>query len=182
MVVGHYASALVAKERDPATPLWLFLGAAMLLDFVMSALVLAGIEKMNPDPARMGSVLERAVVDMTFSHDLVPVAIWTVLAALFAYAVTNRIVAAFWVGALVIVHELSDFASGFGHFVFGPDSRAVGLGLYSSEPLLALLIELTFAVACVAWYTSRTALPRWKAVGLNLTVLVGIGAMIPNAI
>jgi hypothetical protein len=183
MVVGHYATALVAKERDPKTPLWLFLAAAMLLDFAMSAFVLAGIEKLERDPVKTsGSIFERALVDMTFSHDVVPVAIWTLLAATFAYAVTSRLVAALWVAALVIVHELSDFAAGFGHFVLGPDSQPVGLALYSTAPLPAIGIELVFALACVYWFTSRTNLPRWKTIGLYLTVLLGIGAMIPNAI
>ena len=182
MVVGHYATALVAKERDPKTPLWLLLVAAMLLDFVMSALVLAGIEKMEPDPSRTGPMLTRAIVDMTFSHDIIPVAIWTVIAATFAYAVTSRFAAAFWVAVLVIVHELSDMVSGFGHFILGPDSQPVGLALYSTAPLPAIAIELVFALLCVYWFTTRTGLAPWKTIGLYLTVLLGIGAMLPNAI
>lgn len=182
MVVGHYATALVAKERDPETPLWLFLVAAMLLDFAMSAFVLAGIEKLDPDPAKAGSVFERAVVDMTFSHDVVPVAIWCVLGALFVYTFTSRIVPALWAAGLVAFHELSDFAAGFGHYIMGPDTQPVGLALYSTAPLPALAIELALALACVAWFTSRTKLARWKTVGLYLTAIAGVAALLPNAI
>ena len=33
MVVGHYATALVAKKHVPDAPLWLFLIASILLDW-----------------------------------------------------------------------------------------------------------------------------------------------------
>ena len=43
VIVGHYATALVARERDPQTPLWLFLVAAILLDFLLVIFV-PGVE------------------------------------------------------------------------------------------------------------------------------------------
>jgi hypothetical protein len=182
VIVGHYATALVAKERDPASPLWLLLAASMVLDFAMVSLVLAGVETMQPDPAAAGPALASMQIDMTFSHDLVPVLCWTLGVGLLAYAITRRRATALWAAGLVAFHEICDLVSGFPHFVMGPGTPEIGLGLYQQAPLVALGIELALGLACVAWFTSRRTLPRARTIGLFATVVFGVVALLPMAL
>ncbi len=182
MVVGHYATALVAKERDPASPLWLLLAASMILDFAMAGLVLAGVETMQPDPNASGSSLASMQIDMTYSHDLVPVAGWTLGVGLLAYALTRRRATALWAAGLVAFHEVCDLVSGFPHFVMGPGTPEVGLSLYYRAPLAAMGIELALGLACVAWFTRRAGISRGKKIGLYATVVFGVAVLLPGAL
>ena len=74
MVVGHYATALVAKKHVPEAPLWLFLVASILLDWLLVIFVVAGIEEMKP--AADSPSFTKMIVDTTYSHDLLPVLGW----------------------------------------------------------------------------------------------------------
>jgi hypothetical protein len=182
MIAGHYATALVAYERDRTAPLWLFLLASMLLDFIMAALVLTGVESMRPVPVAGKPQLATFVIEMTYSHDVVPVVGWALAMAAIAFAVTRRRSTALWAAGLVAVHEVADLISGFPHFVLGPDTPRVGLGLYTSAPLLALAIELGLGLACVGWFCSRTNLSRGRRVGLYAVVTFGTLALLPAAL
>ncbi len=179
MIVGHYATALVAKRHDRQTPLWIFLLAAISLDILLLIFMFAGVESMMP---REGGGLSSMEIYMPYSHDIVPVLFWTVLIALGGYVLTRRRSVAMWAGALVIVHELADLVAGFSHNVMGPDSMQVGIGLYSSSPLTALAIEAVFAAVCVYWYTAGVSLPRWRVIGLYATVALGILMILPAAL
>jgi hypothetical protein len=182
VVVGHYAAALVAKERDPSSPLWLLLASSMILDFAMAGLVLAGLESMRPDPSAPGPALASMQIDMTYSHDLVPVLGWTLGVGLLAYALTRRRETALWAAGLVAFHEVCDLVSGFPHFVMGPGTSELGLGLYVQAPLAALGIELALGLACVAWFTRRAAISRGKKVGLYAAVVFGVAVLLPAAL
>ncbi len=182
MVVGHYASALVAKRHDPGGPLWLFLLASMWLDYLMAGLVLAGVERMQPDPARTGSILQRMSIDMTWSHDLVPVLGWCVLLGGLAWVVTRSRTTALWAAGLVAFHEACDLVAGFPHHVMGPGTLELGVGLYHTAPLVALGVELALGLACVAWFAARARLSTGKKLGLYATVVLGVVAMLPNAL
>lgn len=180
MVAGHYAMALVAYERQRSAPLWLLLFASIFLDLLMIVLVLVGVETMAPpEGARPG--LAAMQVDMTFSHDLVPVLLWAVALAGFGWWVTRRLAIALWAGALVLLHEAADFLSGFPHYVLGPGTTELGLGLYFRAPLLALAIELVVALACVWWFCRRTDLPRGRRIALYGLAIAGVAAMLPLA-
>ena len=49
MIGGHYATALVPyTQLERKAPLWLFLTAAMVIDFVLITLVVGGIETATP--------------------------------------------------------------------------------------------------------------------------------------
>ena len=113
MVAGHYATALVAYERERTAPLWLLLFASIFLDLLMITLVLLGVETMAP-PEGVKPSLAAMRVDMTFSHDVVPVLLWSVAIAGFAWWWTRRLAIAAWAAALVLLHEVADFVSGYG--------------------------------------------------------------------
>lgn len=180
MVAGHYAMALVAYERQRSAPLWLLLFASIFLDLLMIALVLFGVETMAP-PEGVRPSLTAMQVDMTFSHDLVPVLLWSVALAGFGWWLTRRLAIAVWTGALVLLHEAADFLSGFPHHLLGPGTAELGLGLYFRAPLLALAIELVVAVACVWWFCRRTDLPRGRQIALYALAVAGVAAMLPLA-
>ena len=180
MVVGHYATALVAKKHVPEAPLWLFLIASILLDWLLVIFVIAGIEEMKP--AADSLAFTKMTVDMTYSHDLLPVLGWCVAMALAAFAITRNARIALVAGALVAVHEIFDFLAGFSHYVMGPDSMKLGLGLYHSSPLTALAIELVVGLVCVWWFVKDSQLSQGKVYGLYAVIVLGVAALLPNAI
>jgi hypothetical protein len=182
VVVGHYASALIAKERDRQTPLWFFLLAAMSLDFLLVAFVLGGVEKMDAAPQAGLAPFQTLMIDMRYSHDLLPVAGWALLFAIAAFAWQRRVAAAWWTFFLVVFHEICDLVAGFKHNLWGPDSVEVGWGLYSSAPLSALAIELVLSLACVWWFARRMKISRRRQAGLYALVVFGVAAVLPNAL
>lgn len=179
MVVGHYSTALVAKRLDPRGPLWLFLLASMFLDFLMAVLVVSGVETMRPDPAAPGPRLASMVVDMTWSHDLLPALAWCAVLGALAFAWTRSRTTALCVAGLVALHEAFDLVAGFPHFVLGPDTPAVGVGLYLSAPLAALAIEALVAFGCVLYFLRSSPLSTARKAGLLATTLFGVVAMLP---
>ena len=181
MMVGHYATALVAKKQQPGLPLWACLLAAMSLDFVMVALVLGGVEQMEPANPEAPKLHEMAI-DMTYSHDLVPVALWVLLAATVTYAVSRSVSGAAWIGGLVAFHEISDLVSGWHHFVFGPDSARVGLGLYSTGPTVAVGVELALSLGCAWWFLRGTNASRRLQIGIYAAMILGCAALLPYAL
>ena len=183
MVIGHYATALVAKKHAPGGPLWLFLIASILLDWLLVIFVLADIEVMEaPNVAAGSSIFASMIVDTPYSHDIVPVLGWCVAMALAAFALTRSWHITLWAAALVAIHELCDLVSGFPHYFFGPDSARLGLGLYHTAPLAALAIELVLGLACVWWFVKDSQLSTGKTVALYAVIVLGVAALLPNAI
>ncbi|MCE7999726.1 MAG: hypothetical protein HEP70_12775 [Rhodobiaceae bacterium] len=169
MIGGHYATALVPYARmERKAPLWLLLSAAMLVDFLLIALVAGGVETMVPDG--------ETPPDMRYSHDLLPVLGLAAAASLAIWAVTRRQVLAVWVGALILLHELADVFSGYQHNVNGPDSHAFGLNNYMTNPAQALGIEALLIIGCLAyyhWHEGRAGRPFeiWKSVVLFFVLM-----------
>ncbi len=156
MIVGHYATALVATEKAPRAPFWWLLVASNLPDFVWFVLMLLGIEKMEPT-SMFEATLSNLQIDMTYSHDLLPLLGWAVGTGLFAFVIWRDVPTAIWSAILVAFHEVCDLVSGFYHYVYTPESQRIGLGLYTNAPELALAIEVALGVACVWWFVRSRA-------------------------
>ncbi len=182
MVIGHYATALVAKKHAPSAPLWFLLIASILLDILLVAFVLSGIEVMEPGPDTGKSIFESTIINATYSHDLVPVLGWCALAGLAGLAITRDWRIGLWGVALVAVHEICDLISGFPHYIMGPETKEIGLGLYYTSPLSALAIELILGLVCVWWFVKDKQLPTSKIIGLYAVIVLGVAALVPNAI
>lgn len=148
MILGHAATTLVAKRAVPDMPWWLLLVSAFLIDIAMFTLVALGIEMMTPTGAE-GPTLANTMIDMTFSHDLIPQIGWTLLAGTLALAATRRPAFAFVAMALSLGHWLGDLVAGYGHFVFGPDSHPLGTDWYHLNLPAALAFEAGLGVVCV---------------------------------
>lgn len=156
MIVGHYATALVATEKAPKAPFWWFLAMSNVSDFVMLLLLVLGIERMQPS-SMFDATLSNLHVDMTYSHDILPMAVWVVVFGVLGFAVWKDVSTAIWTAGLVAFHEVCDLVSGFYHYLFGPDTTRVGLALYTNAPEVALGIEAALGIACVWWFSrSRT--------------------------
>jgi hypothetical protein len=75
-----------------------------------------------------------------------------------------------------------DLVAGFPHFWMGPETPAIGVGLYHSAPLTALAIEAIVAFACVGYFLRGSSLSPAKKAGLVATTLFGVAVMIPGSI
>ncbi|MEM7139366.1 MAG: hypothetical protein AAF500_22540 [Myxococcota bacterium] len=185
MIVGHYATALVATEKAPRAPFWWLLLASNIADFVMMLLVVVGIESMEPS-SMFEATLENLRTDMRYTHDLLPVMGWTMGIGALAFAVWRDAATAIWSALLVAFHEACDLVSGFHHYVFTPDSPRVGLALYTNAPELALVIEAALGVGCVWWFarsrkTRGSPVSPWGKRWLYGLVIFGPLAQLANA-
>lgn len=150
MLAGHFTTALLAKQRAPEGPLAFFLVASQLPDMLWLAFHYLGLEPTTPSNA-MVVTLETLRVDMTYSHDLLPLPLWVLLTVVVG-RVLFRSWRTGWVGGLLVfVHAVTDYVGGFEHFVFGPDSQVVSTGLYSTSPYLAVALEVGFIALTLPW-------------------------------
>lgn len=165
MILGHAATALVAKRVAPQMPWWLLFVSAFLIDIAMFTLVALGIETMVPTGAP-GPTLANTMIDMTFSHDLLPQIGWTLLAGSIAYVVTRRRDFTLVAMAFSLGHWLGDLVAGYGHFVFGPDSHPLGTDWYNLNLPAALSFEAALGVGCVYAFTRGRSFSRGALAGL----------------
>ena len=150
MLAGHFTTALVAKQQAPRGHLAYYLVASQLPDLLWLLFHYLGLEPTQPDNM-MNVSLDTMHVEMTYSHDLLPMLGWIALTVLVGRALFGRWRPGWVGGALVVVHALTDYVGGFPHNVFGPESHAVGTGLYGTAPYVAVGLEAIFTVAVLAW-------------------------------
>lgn len=163
MVMGHYATALIPyayAENRRLAPFWFFLLATQMLDFIMLFFVMIGIERVEPTNFFEAS-FRHIVVDMTYSHDIIPVIIWALLFAVLTLALFKSKRLALIVFGLTVLHELMDLLVGFEHYWFGAPSNSeamtFGFGLYNTAPVIGILIELALCAALLIWYFRQRA-------------------------
>ncbi|MEO0324407.1 MAG: hypothetical protein AAF447_15710 [Myxococcota bacterium] len=156
MLAGHYATALVAKQQAPRGALAFYLVASQLPDLLWLTFHFLGLERTTPTNP-MDVSLKTLVVDMTYSHDLLPTLGWIVLLTLAGKALFASWKPALVGGLLLVVHAVTDYLGGFPHHVFGPDSHEVGTGLYRTAPYLAVALEGIFTLAMLAWVVRTDA-------------------------
>lgn len=150
MLAGHFATAIVAKQHAARGHFAYYLVASQLPDLLWLTFDILGLEPTTPDNA-MNVSLDTMRVDMTYSHDLLPMLGWIVLTIL-----AGRMLFGSWRpgwvgGVLMLVHTVTDNLAGHPHNVFGPETHAVGTGLYQSAPYLAVAIEAVFTIGVMAW-------------------------------
>lgn len=165
MILGHAATTLVAKRIAPAMPWWLLFVSAFLIDIAMFTLVGLGIETMVPTGAP-GPTLANTMIEMTFSHDLLPQIGWTLLAGAIAFIVTRRRHFTLVAMALSLCHWLGDLVAGYGHFIFGPDSHRIGTDWYHLNLPAALTFEAALGVICVYVFIRGRSFSRGALAGL----------------
>lgn len=151
MIAGHYATALIAHQRLPKAPVWLFLLSSNVPDFLWLILAIVGPERPQPE-----SILDASFanihVDMHFSHDLVSVVVLAGMMGIAGFLASREMRVATWCAGLVVLHGACDFVSGFQHNLLGRDTMALGLNLYRRAPEVALLIEAAAGAVVVTWF------------------------------
>ncbi|MGB3492489.1 MAG: hypothetical protein WBA57_07165 [Elainellaceae cyanobacterium] len=165
MISGHAATTLIAKRAAPEMHWWLLLVSAFLIDIAMFTFVALGIETMAPTGAD-GPTMANVIVDMTFSHDLIPQIGWILLAGAFAFAVTRRRVFALTAMALSLGHWLADLVTGYEHHVFGPESYSLGTDWYRLNLPAALSFEAALGIFCVFIFTRGRSFSPGALAGL----------------
>ena len=183
MIVGHYAAALVPYSRLEGRPLWLLLVCANVPEFLWLALALAGVEPTKP-ASLLDATFPNIDVAMTYSHNLFPGLIQGVIVFGLVQLIWRDRTLALWCGALTVVHVLCDILVGFRHQLLGLDSPQVSLDTYARAPVLAIGIELVFALGCVFAYLTSEArrgrpLARRRVVALYAVFAVGILMWLP---
>ncbi|MBI1391954.1 MAG: hypothetical protein GC152_04355 [Alphaproteobacteria bacterium] len=173
MLAGHYATALVANQHTDKKTLFFFLVASMLPDLLWHIFTLVGLEQTTPRNI-LEMTLQNLSPDMRYDHDLLPTIVWIV----FLYGVGRLgfksdkigLIAAF----LFLAHNLADYAGGYPHNIFGPDSPSVGFAAYKTVPLLAVAYEAVFT-AILLFFFFRTERRRGVARKPgNMAAIIGI--------
>jgi hypothetical protein len=153
MLAGHFTTALIAKLKFPKGTLLYFLILSQLQDFLWFTFHYLGLEPTNPNDA-FDATLSNMAVDMLYSHDFLPQLFWLVIVFFLGKLLFKSTKIGLISVALVTVHFVLDFFSGHIHHIFGSDTIEVGLGLYASNPYLAIFIEALFSIVAL-WYFFR---------------------------
>ena len=153
MLAGHFSTALIAKQRFPKGTLLYFLIISQLQDLLWFVFHYLGIEPTNPSDA-FDATLSNMTVDMVYSHDLLPLLIWLIIAFTLGKILFKSTQIGLVSMALVSIHFILDFFSGHMHHVFGAETMELGFGLYASNPYLAIIIEALFSIVAL-WYFFR---------------------------
>lgn len=164
MILGHAATTIFVKRAAPDMPWLLLVVSAFLINIAMFTFVELGIETMEPTGEKPS--LSNAIVDMTFSHHLIPQIGWTLLAGAIAFAVTRQRMFALIAMALSMGRWLGDLVSGSGHHVFGPDSHPIGTDWYHLNLPAALTFEAALGVLCVFVFTRGRSFSPVAQLGL----------------
>ncbi|WP_115462157.1 hypothetical protein [Winogradskyella aurantiaca] len=153
MLAGHFTTALIAKHKFPKGTLLYFLIISQLQDFLWFLFHYLGLEPTEPSDA-FDATLSNMMVDMIYSHDLLPQLFWLAIVFLLGKSLFKSSKIGLVSAALVSIHFILDFFSGHMHHIFGTDTMEAGLGLYASNPYLAILIEALFIIGTL-WYFFR---------------------------
>jgi len=95
LFVGHYSVSFAAKTEEKRIPLWLLFLAVQLIDVLWSIFVLLGIEKVRIVPGITASnALD--LYYMPYTHSLLGVMCWSVLAYVVCQLVPSLRGKAYW--------------------------------------------------------------------------------------
>lgn len=177
MFLGHIGVAMAAKRAAPRTSLGTLVAAAVWLDLVWPALLLAGVERVRIDPGNT-AVTPLDFERYPFTHGAVAVLLWSVaLGAAYGWR-TGYGRGAGVVGALVASHWLLDAVVHRPDLPLAWGGAKVGLGLWNHLPA-TLAVELGIlaagAIAYARAFPPRDATGRWALAGL-VAVLLAIYA------
>jgi len=170
MFLGHFAAGLLASRSEPQVPLGTAFLAAELPDAVWPFLLLAGAETVEIAPGDT-AVTPLRFVHYPWSHSLVMVLLWGLVAGLLYRRLgrTNR--ASFLLFTLVASHWLLDFISHRPDMPLLPNGPFLGLGLWYSVGATVLVEGLLFLGAVVLYAKSRgPGMGFWGLMTLLLVV------------
>lgn len=175
MFVGHLAVALGARRLEPAVPLAAAVAAAFGLDLIWPVLLLVGLESVSVSPGDT-AFTSLAFDSYPWSHSLLLVLGWALLAAALGRRVYKSWRAAAVLGALVVSHWLLDLVTHRPDLPLWPAGPVAGLGLWNSIAA-TIAVEGALLGAGLWLYLGvtkpRDAVGRWALISL-----VGLTGMI----
>jgi len=152
--VDHAATALVIKRRFPSLSIVPLLISVQAMELAWVVLNYLGIEHTTTN-ATVRSVADIQLADIRYSHSVVPV----VVAALAAWWIIERGLGRRLLGRAVAIgivsHLILDILTHASDIALWPGAPfpKLGMGLYSSAPSAAFVIELLYGVLC--WWIYR---------------------------
>ena len=173
MIAGHFATAMIAKQKFPKGSLLFFLIASQFQDLLWLVFHYLGLEPTGPSDV-FDATLSNVMVEMTYSHDVVPQLFWggmVFLIGRFLFASTTIGLVGL---ALYAGHFILDFFSGFPHHIFGEHTHQVGLGFYETNVYLAILIEAVFIAAALWYYFAQEAKAGIKRSHGQTLAIIGV--------
>ncbi len=179
MLVGHYATALVAHQKFPTGSLLYFLVISQLQDLLWALFHYVGLEVTTPTDV-FDTSLQNLTVEMLYSHDLLPQVFWMAVAFILGRVLFKSNAVGAVGAAIVFGHFVLDLVSGHPHYVFGTDSINISLGLYASNAYLAVLIEAVFTAIVLIYFfaqeskngVQRTSANKYSIIGLFIFGIV----------
>ena len=168
MYMGHFAVGMAAKPVAPKASLGILLASTQVLDILYGVFVLVGISQ--PGGAS------------PWDHGLVMTTAWSIAALAIYSFFTRDVRSGIFVGLLVLSHWVCDFIS-WDHVLplAFSDTPKVGLGLYSSLPIMLLMDFGLFGVA-LAYYLSRTKAKDRTGKWAPWLLVVYLLALIPTTL
>lgn len=175
MFVGHLAAALSVKKLEPRVPLGAAVAASFGIDLLWPVFLLVGIETVRVSPGDT-AFTQLAFESYPWSHSLLTVLGWSVLAA-----ILGRVVSSSWrvgviLGGLVLSHWGLDFLTHRPDLPLWPSGPLVGLGLWQSVPG-TIVLEGGFLVLGLFLYLRATSAEDRTGVAA-LVGLVGLTGLI----
>ncbi len=164
MFIGHFAAAFAAKRAAPRASLGVMLAAATLLDLLWPVFLFLGWEQVRIDPGNT-AVTPLDFVSYPWSHSLVMVLGWSVLAGALYFAWRRDRVAAVVVGGAVLSHWVLDAIAHRPDLPLVPaGTTLVGFGLWRSVAATLAVEGLLFAGAALLYAratVARDTAGRW---------------------
>ena len=175
MFLGHHAAAFAAKRLAPRTSLGTLVAAATLLDLIWPILLLLGLEHVRVDPGNT-RVVPLDFFDYPITHSLATVILWSLGFAIVYWLLRRDARGSVIVALAVVSHWVLDFITHRPDLPLWPGGPKVGLELWRSLPLTAV-VEYGLFAAGIAMYV-RTTKARDRTGTIALWVLVVFVALV----
>ncbi len=173
MLVGHYSTALIAHQKYPKGTLLFFLIVSQLQDFLWFIFHYLGLEHTTPDDA-FDATIPEMYANMLYSHDLLPQLAWMLIIFIIGRLLFKDNKIALIGSILLLGHFVLDFFSGHPHYIFGEDTHEFGLGLYDSNPYLAVAIEAIFSAIALWYFFAQEAKKGIQRTFKNKAAIIGV--------
>lgn len=171
MLAGHYVTALIAHQKYNKGTLLYFLIASQCQDLLWFIFHFLGLEPTKPNDVLDGSLLNMSV-DMLYSHDLIPQLAWSLLIFMIGRLIFKSTTIGLVGAVLQLGHSVLDMLSGYPHHIFGEHSHQVGLGLYTSNVYLALIIEAVFcAILLIYFFRNEEKLGNYRTSKNKISII-----------
>jgi membrane-bound metal-dependent hydrolase YbcI (DUF457 family) len=176
--VGHFAASFASKRLAPAVSLGTLFLAGQLADLLWPNFVLLGLESFAIEPGAT-AVTPLNFISYPYSHSLLALVAWGVLAGLLYRAIRRDFSAAFVIALVVVSHWVLDVISHRADMPVAFGDTKVGLGLWYSVPATLAVEGALFAAGVLVYATTTRARDRvgsiglWALVGFLLVIYAG---------